>query len=136
MPMTTVKNLAQAQRLGVFIESAVPIFVPPGQNPQATVNRWSAARGPTILTSFFSAFQPGGPNDFKLISPIYDPYGNFIYGASGQAAGIPSWLLQGTGHLIHGGQNNPINVWDIQLGIDAVRMGGVISVVPVDYPDL
>ena len=136
MPMTTVKNLAQAQRLGVFIESAVPIFVPSGQNPQATINGWGAARGPSILTSFFSAFQPGGPNDFKLISPIYDPYGNFIYGASGQAAGIPSSLLQGMGHLIHGGQNNPINVFDIQLGIDAVRMGGVISVVPVDYPDL
>ncbi len=138
MPMTTVKNLAQARVLGRFIGSPVPIFVPPGQNPQATINYWG---GPTFpgYPTFINDFMPTGTNDFKQPSKggpnaaIYDAYGNFLYGASGTAAGIPASLLQGIGHAFHGGQNNPVNVYDIQLGIDAINTGGTISVVPVDF---
>jgi hypothetical protein len=138
MPMTTIKNAAQALVLGRFIGSPVPIFVPPGQNPQQTINAWSRTTFPSNVPNFYAAFKPGGPNDFKLSAlggPIYDSYGNFLYGASGQAAGILSSVLQGVGDLIHGGQNNPVNVFDIQLGIDTVRRGGAVSVVPVDFAD-
>ncbi|HZS54929.1 MAG TPA: hypothetical protein VFA65_11030, partial [Bryobacteraceae bacterium] len=137
VPMTTIKNLAQARVLGRFIGSPVPIFVPPGQNPQATINYWGSPTFPGYPT-FINDFMPTGTNDFKQPSKggpnaaIYDAYGNFLYGASGTAAGIPASLLQGMGHAFHGGQNDPVNVYDIQLGIDVINTGGTISVVPVD----
>jgi RHS repeat-associated protein len=138
MPMTTIKNISQAQILGRFVVvSTVPIFVPPGENPQGTINFWSKTTYPDNLVSFGLAFMPKGPNDFKFnISPIYDAYGNFLYGASGQAAGMTASLLQAMAAAIHpGGQNDPINVYDIQQGIDAVGMGGTMSVVPIGFTD-
>jgi hypothetical protein len=136
MPTTTIKNSAQAHALGRRKFSKVPIFVPPGENPQATVNRWAGTAYPGNLPSFGLAFNFKGPNDFAYnVSPIYDPYGNFIYGWSGTVGGIPASLLQGMGHALHGGLNNPFNVYDIELGIDAAMMGGTISVVPVGDSD-
>jgi len=136
MPMTWVKNSAQARVLERRVFSRVPIFVPPGQNPQATINRWAGTTYPVNLPSFGVAFRFKGPNDFAYnVSPIYDAYGNFLYGASGQAGGIPASVLQGMGHATHGGLNYPINVHDIQLGIDAAMMAGMISVVPVSDSD-
>ncbi len=141
MPMTTIKNAAQARVLGRFIGSPVPIFVPPGVNPQAIINRWAiqSASVPSTsgdsLASFYYAFRPGGPYDFKLINPIFDASGNFIYGASATSAGYPSSVVQGIPQLMKGGQNDPVNIYDIQSGIDAMMMGGTITVVPVDFTD-
>jgi hypothetical protein len=117
----------------------VPIFVPRGQNPRGEINFWRGTGYPSNLLAFREAFQTGGRNDFKLPSrgggAIYDAYANFLFGASGQAGGIPGWLLQGMADAIHGGHNNPINTYDIQSGIDAVMMGGTIMVLPVANGD-
>ncbi len=113
-------------------------FSPPllGQNPQATINRWSRTTFPSNLQSFYNAFNPWtGSMNFKLGNPIFDAYGNWIYGASGQAGGIPASLLQGVGHAVHGGLNDPVNVFDIQLGIDAAMISGTVNVVPVSDSD-
>ena len=136
MPTTWIKNSAQAEVLRRSVFSRVPIFVPPGQNPQATINRWSRTTFPSNLQSFYNAFNPWtGSMNFKLGNPIFDAYGNWIYGASGQAGGIPASLLQGVGHAVHGGLNDPVNVFDIQLGIDAAMISGTVNVVPVSDSD-
>ena len=99
--------------------------------------RWAGSPdGLDTLGSFFIAFRPGGPGDFALrVSVIYDAYGNFMYGASGIAVGYTPRFLQGVANGLKGGQNDPINVYDIQSGIDAAMMGGVLSTVPVNLSD-
>jgi hypothetical protein len=133
MPITRVKNQAQADRLGVPVGLIAPIFVPPGQNPQGMIDKWA---GDTFThpIDFYNTWKGGGPNDYKLTNPIYDAYGNFEYGATGIAAGFADNNLRGIADLLHGGTNNPINNQDIQSGINVVNRGGVIIVVPVHYP--
>jgi len=58
-----------------------------------------------------------------------------MYGASGIAVGYTPRFLQGVANGLKGGQNDPINVYDIQSGIDAAMMGGVLSTVPVNLSD-
>jgi RHS repeat-associated protein len=141
MPMTTIKNNVQARQLGRPRGSRVPIFVPVGVNPQKIVATWRASGEwfPFNLPAFGVAFMPGGIYDFKLAirggGPIYDSLGNFLYGWSGWNAGISESALQGMGDRIHGGMNDPVNVFDIQLGIDGAKTGGTINVVPVDFSD-
>ncbi len=75
MPTTWIKNSAQAEVLRRSVFSRVPIFVPPGQNPQATINRWSRTTFPSNLQSFYNAFNPWtGSMNFKLGNPIFDAY--------------------------------------------------------------
>ncbi len=123
MPRTTVKNRAQARLLGVVVGTHVPIAVPPGIYPQAMVNSWHSGSLFNSYPEFAWTWRPGGPNDYKLISPIYDAYGNFEYGATGAAAGFSCTTLQAAGDVLHGGQNNPINTKDIQAGCSAVYGG-------------
>jgi RHS repeat-associated protein len=79
MPMTTVKNSAQADSYSVPIGTEVAIAVPDGINPQDMVNDWASTywNGPAV---FAWAWRPGGPNDYKLQNAMYDAYGNFEYG--------------------------------------------------------
>jgi len=133
MPITYVKNQAQANQLGVPVGTMSPIFVPPGENPQGTVDGYRGDVFPHPL-DFFNAWKPGGPNDFKLINPIFDAYGNFMYGAAGTAEGFSDNHLRAVGDLVHGGSNNDINTHDIQSGIDFANSGNKIIVVPVPYP--
>jgi hypothetical protein len=43
-------------------------------------------------------------------------------------------MLQDTAQALHGFNNSPINTHDIQTGINTVKSGGTITVVPVQYP--
>jgi hypothetical protein len=136
MPMTFIKNESQAAVLRRPKFSRVPIFVPPGIDPQAIVNRWAGTTFPSNMPAFYKAFNPwNGSMNFKATSPIFDSFGNYIYGWSGTVGGYPAILLQGVGHATHRGFNNEINVYDIYLGIEGAMMGGTISVVPVSDSD-
>jgi RHS repeat-associated protein len=127
VPQTTVKNSAQSKLLGLPVGANCPVAVPPGKNPQDLVDEWggdSWFHGPAV---FGWAFRGGGPNDYKLISPIYDPYGNFMFGASGAAYGYTTQSLTDIGDAAHKGQNNPINTTDIQSGANAINNGGKLT---------
>jgi hypothetical protein len=147
-PTWKVKTDEQAALLDVAKGSSVPIFVPPNENPQRTVAAWGLAglaRGlgdtanAAMTTDFFIAFRPYGPYDFNhTVNPIYDAYANTVFGGAGQANGVPGWMLQGSGDMLHllewGHFNDPINKQAVQLGIDTVRDGGVFIVTPVHWP--
>jgi RHS repeat-associated protein len=126
-PQTTVKNDAQAQNYGVPVGTQVAIAVPPGVDPQGLVNYWSQTwfNGPGPFAWFW---RPGGPNDYKLTNPMYDAFGNFEYGATGEAAGYSCPTLTGVGDALHHGTNNPINTADIISGFNAIANEGVLSV--------
>lgn len=106
-----VKNSAQAAILGLPIGAPIPTYAPSNQTPQATVDRWrgvdlssgNALADQLNTGGFLYEFRPGGPNDFKLISPIYDAYGNTLFGAAGAAASLSGADLQMFGDLAHGG---------------------------------
>jgi len=139
MPVTTVKTLAQATALGLPASAvgtaSAPIFVPPGQDPQGTINSWS---GNSISNNpyWFAITWALPSNNFKVADgPIYDAYGNFEYGATGQASGqFIDGTMTGMGDVLHLGTNNPINTQDIQSGVNAVANGGTVTVVQVHYP--
>lgn len=63
---------------------------------------------------------------------MYDAYGNFEYGATGDAAGFPLWVLQGAADYRHNWNNNPINTSDISSGFNAIPAGGTLSVVDTE----
>ena len=133
--MTNVKNDTQAQILGVPKDTPVPIFVPTDQTPEATLALFRTA-DPTDVFGF-NRFWSDPDNDYKSKGPdsaIYDAYGNFMYGATGTAMGLPEQVLQGAADMKHGGSNDPINRQDIQSGIDAIKSGGVIITRPVIIP--
>ena len=142
--MTTIKNSAQAQAYkdngvnGIIVgKTSVPIAVPPGVDPQGMVNTaagFASINGPSLISSpaFALFWLPYGPNDYKYwIGPMYDAFGNFEYGATGEAAGFSDTMLQGAADFVHGGQNNLININDIQAGFGAISNGGKLGI--VDY---
>ncbi len=128
-PMTSVKNPAQSNAFGLPIGTPIAIAVPPNVNPQQLVNNWHCTpfKGPIPFGWFW---RPNGPNDYKKISPMYDAFGNFEYGATGSAAGYSSHDLQGAGNMLHNGNNNPVNKNDIQSGSDALQGYVEKSLVP------
>jgi RHS repeat-associated protein len=140
MPVTEVKNQAQANQLGVPVGTIAPIIVPPGQDPQGMINDWTGFSLGNNPYNFAWTWRPDGPNDYKNAQPpqtsIYDAYGNFEYGATGQASGnfIDGSVLTTMGDISHGGTNNPVNTQDIQSGVNTVKNGGTVSVVPVQFP--
>lgn len=136
VPVTYVKNSAQAAKLGVKVGTLVPIAVPPSVCPQNAVEYWRAA-GPALdfytrWSDFGHYWAPNGPHDFKIINPMYDAYGNFEFGATGVAAGFFPSTLQAIADAIHGAHNNPINTQDIASGIHAIQAGGTLGT--FDYP--
>jgi len=128
VPMTNVKNSAQAASYGQPIGTSVPIAVPPTMDPQAPVNFWRSTmlNGPIPFAYYW---RPGGPNDYKLQNPMYDAFGNFEYGATGAAVGYSNGTLTGMGDLLHRGTNNPINTQDILSGANAINSGGTLSMI-------
>jgi RHS repeat-associated protein len=141
MPMTVVKNAAQAKLFGLPVGSPIPISVPPGVNPQALVNAWRAAgalpTGALALNVAFGEFwMPGGSHDYKQQSPKskYDAFGNFEFGATGVAAGFTGAHLQNEATNIQKvkqrnplASNDPVNTMDIQSGIRAESRGGTLG---------
>jgi hypothetical protein len=61
---TKVKTQEQADQLGVPIGTEIPIFVPPGMDPQAMVNQWQHRKTKTP-EDFYQAWKPGGANDYN-----------------------------------------------------------------------
>jgi hypothetical protein len=74
---------------------AVPL-APPGVDTEAKVaNLFELNYDPTGVSMLYSAFQTGGPLDYKQLSSAYTDYGNFLYGAACQA-------LNGSSSFCHG----------------------------------
>ena len=131
IPMSVVKNPAQAAAFRLPVGAPIAIAVPPGQNPQGDVDCWKngVVRGRDAFKQYWSDpkhnYKAGG-------HPQYDAYGNFMFGATGASAGYWISTLQEAGEYLHGFNNNPINVQDIQSGYSAIANGGQITI--VDYP--
>jgi RHS repeat-associated protein len=113
VPMTSVKNPAQAKWFGLPVGTPVPIPVPPNVDPQSIPNYWHCTPDQGLI-HFAQYWWPGGDHDFKKNGhPEYDAFGNFEYGASGAAAGYAEGIVQSGADAIHGGFNNPVNEQDI-----------------------
>jgi RHS repeat-associated protein len=130
VPMTAVKNSAQARGFGAPIGTPVAIAVPNGVDPNGPVDYWRVdeSRGLGGDLAFANYWRPGGEHDYKLIDPRFDAFGNFEYGASGNVAGYQCETLTGWGDRLHHGHNYPINTQDIQSGYDAIQAGGTFGV--------
>jgi hypothetical protein len=103
--MTAVKNPAQAKAFRLPVGTPIAIAVPPGIDPQGLVSQWECAFF-KVPAPFGWFWRYGGPNDYKLLSPLFDAFGNFEYGATGAAAGYSSQDLEFIGSALHGGSNN------------------------------
>jgi RHS repeat-associated protein len=135
MPETKVKDNAQKGIVGVRFNTPIYIAVPPQVDPQSLVNYWASQPSSWHLTTwetFKNYWRPNGPHDYKndksLAGPaIYDAFGNFEFGATGEAAGFHLETLQLAGDWVHRGINNPINQADIKSGFDAIQKNGKLS---------
>jgi hypothetical protein len=133
--MTVVKNPAQAAAYGLPQGTPTAIAVPPGANPQGAVSCWENAsdRG---LEAFKQYWSDPNHNYKDVYGPMYDAYGNFMYGATGAADNIDLVLLQLVAQYLHNWNNNPINSLDIMNGYDAVPEGGRLSIIDYNPPAL
>jgi RHS repeat-associated protein len=134
-PQTTVKNDAQASSYGAAKGSQVWIAVPSNLNPQQPINQWGSGSIFNGVGEFAIYWRPGGPNDYKLQNPMYDAFGNFEYGGTGESLGISYDILQFMGNVIHGGTNNSINYNDIFSGFQAIYLGGTLSTQDYNPPN-
>jgi hypothetical protein len=113
---------------------------PPGENPDTNIY-WTVQGGPLF---WFFQILPGAPWDYKRLGTKYDDAGNFNFGATGAALGIPdSKLLSGADgfkefmlllklKLPH--KNEPEKQREIQRGIDYFKNGCSPPVEPPDPP--
>jgi hypothetical protein len=134
-PTSKVKNSAQALVAGVKVGTPIRIAVPPGIDPQTTVDQWSSgsvwssrsALSPRTWSAFKKFWSDPANNYKKVFGAIYDAYGNFEFGATGAAAffGLPA--LEAAADYLHGGTNDPINRTDIASGYDGIDKGGKLS---------
>jgi RHS repeat-associated protein len=134
-PTSKVKNSAQALVAGVKQDTPIRIAVPPGINPQTTVDQWSSgsiwssrsALNPRTWSAFKKFWSDPANNYKKVYGAIYDAYGNFEFGATGAAAffGLPA--LEAAADYLHGGANDPINRTDIASGYEAIEKDGKLS---------
>jgi hypothetical protein len=143
MPITRVKNEAQAKVLGLKVGDIIPVMAP--QNGADIMSNLVAQAGK------LNVFEPiafknmwrntsDNPNNFKIsLQPtsLYDQFGNFAYGATAEVVGYPLWFTQRAGAYGRNGSltndNLPINQRDIASGYNAARAGGTYSVAPVDF---
>ena len=131
IPMTAVKNSAQAAAFDLPEGTPIAIAVPPGADPQGDVHCWAQAHNKGI--SAFKQYWADPAHNYKVVNgPMFDAYGNFEYGATGEAAAFTIAVLQAAAAYLHPGWvNNPINITDIRSGYDAIYGGGKLSV--IDY---
>jgi hypothetical protein len=128
--MTIVKNAAQAAAYGLPVGTHTAISIPPSGNPQGKVNCWKKASDKTL--NAFKKYWADPQNNYKVLyGPMYDAYGNFMYGATGDAANVPLWVLEQVAEYLHGWNNSPINSRDIASGFIATSTGGTLSI--IDY---
>jgi len=80
-----------------------------------------------------SYWWPTGSHDYKndenlgTCKSMYDSFGNFMYGATGDAAGYSLDTLLIVGNLLHSGLNNGINSFDITSGYNSISGGGTLG---------
>ncbi len=130
IPMTRVKNTAQAAAYGLPLGTPTAIATPPGADPQGDVDQWTCTKDKGF--GAFKKYWSAPSHDYKMVNgPMYDAYGNFEYGATGYSADFPLWILQSAAQYLHNFKNNPINTNDINSGFNAISSGGKLSV--VDY---
>jgi hypothetical protein len=131
IPMTSVKNSGQPAAFQLPIGTPIAVAVPPGANPQGDVDCWARASNKGLTP--FRKYWADPAHNYKVINgPMYDAYGNFEYGATGEAANFPLAVLQAAADYLHDGwRNNPINTQDIRSGYRSIRSGGTLSI--VDY---
>ncbi len=142
LPYAEVKNSAQAKAFGKAEGRYVPIFVPDLSNPkqgdfegdvQKFLDKFSGVpfrnNNCPDDVQFANFWRPKGPNDFKYRNVKFDAFGNFAYGVSGRKAGFTGKQLQNAAQLIKLGKNHPVNVVDIQSGINAHDKGARFDVV-------
>jgi hypothetical protein len=138
IPMTIIKNVQQAKAYGLNQCDNTAIAVPAGVNPQQLVDAFgSVPNGDNI--GFALYWRPFGSNDYKNVpglGPMYDAFGNFEYGATGEARGYSLSTLTGMGDLLHGGSNYPINTSDITSGYNAIAAGGTLGTIDYNPPAL
>ena len=136
IPMTTVKNKYQVPGYGVPVGTSTAIAVPPTADPAAEVQHWASTifNGPLPFAAYWA---PGGAHDYKVtINPMYDAYGNFQYGATGNAAGYSIGVLQFAGDALKNFKNDPINKTDINSGFNAINNGGTLGTTEYLPPSL
>lgn len=80
-------------------------LAPPGVDLDANIQLTELmAAGPPGLELWWFAgmVMPGGPWDYKLQDPTlkYEPFGNFHYGATGSALGVPAPVLRRAAGLV------------------------------------
>jgi RHS repeat-associated protein len=98
IPMTTVKNPAQAAAYGLPVGTPTAIATPPGANPQGDVNCWANAKDKGF--GAFKSYWSDPLHNYKVVNgPMYDAYGNFEFGATGAAANFPLSILQAAADL-------------------------------------
>jgi hypothetical protein len=130
VPMSQVKNAAQSRAIGLPVGTKVPIAVPTGVDPQMQVDCFVKRRSIRDYINFAWYWRAHGPHDYKFKNVMWDAYANFAYGAMGEANGIPGSQLQTVADMLHrSGMNDPVNMVDIQSGIDAMAAGGVLRTV-------
>jgi RHS repeat-associated protein len=133
IPMTVVKNPVQAAAFGLPVGTPTAIAVPPGANPQGAVDCWNNA--PDRGLKAFRRYWADPSRNYKVVSgPMYDAYGNFMYGGTGAADYIDLVLLQLVAQYLHSWNNDPINSRDIMNGYDAVAEGGRLSIIDYNPP--
>lgn len=144
MPFTTVKP-NQAGETGLNSGTPLPIYVPPGTDPNSFIALGneinSYGQGLSFSVGAVAGyFTPGTGYDPKTqIDSIYDQWGNVAHGLAGATAGVPTSILQAGGdaaHLKTTGQfpNLPVNKQAIQLGATLANPGYKIIVIPTILP--
>jgi hypothetical protein len=87
-----LRDAEEQARLGQY--PATPPGVSLDQNLQEALNQYKQNPGsPLVYTWFYLKVRNSGPWDYKQIARLHENFGNFNYGATGTAAGIPDIVL-------------------------------------------
>lgn len=121
----------------------ISVITPPGVSLINNMMTARLHRGPSALTYwwFYNQVRNHGPWDFKQLGGKYENFGNFHYGAVGEAGGIPDEILlrgagaaqkfAGTSDPKWNNYKGPNSHWDdpkdqtwIRAGIDYAKRTG------------
>lgn len=67
--------------------------VPPGERVCSNMATTEMHRGSGAIDWFYSMVRNGGAWDYKQRGRQYQDFGNYNYGATGKAHGLPDWVL-------------------------------------------
>ncbi|MDC0669152.1 PAAR-like protein [Nannocystis radixulma] len=89
--------IADPGQTSVNVKSDGVPLMPPGVDLEANLRQAANLRGLPMearLLWFYEQVKNGGPWDYKQRGAQYEDFGNYNYGATGQALGIPSQVLR------------------------------------------